>query len=161
MGPVGLIIFCVVVALLVLGLLLREPFAEFRKRRRARARERKRQWRRDRDAARAQRSQERAMNPVRAAARKGPPRWQQVEKRQGGKCWLCGTRIYPDDRRRVAAGEERLGATYPEVDFVVPIVSGGTYELDNARIAHRHCHALRVANPARTTYGAPKRTYSD
>ena len=157
----GLIIFCVVVALLALGLLLREPFAEFRKRRRERARVRKGQWRRDREASRVQRSQVRAMYPARAAARKGPPRWQQVEKHHGGKCWLCGARTYPDDRRRVAAGDERLGATYPEVDFVVPIVSGGTYERDNARIAHRHCQALRVANPARTTYEAPKRTYSD
>lgn len=99
------------------------------------------------------------MNPVRAAARKGAPRWQQVEQRQGSRCWLCETRTYPDDRRRVAAGEERLGATYPTVDYVVPIGSGGTYEFENLRIAHRHCQALRVADSARQKYAAPQRTF--
>jgi 5-methylcytosine-specific restriction endonuclease McrA len=123
------------------------------------AQARKRQWRRDRDAAKAQRRQDRAMSPAKIAARSGPPRWQQVEQRTGAKCWLCGTRVYPDDRMRVKHGGVRLGATYPTVDYVVAIDRGGTYEPDNVRLAHRHCQAARQANPARTQYGRPPRTY--
>lgn len=99
------------------------------------------------------------MNPARAAARSGPPRWQQVAERQGGKCWLCGTRTYPDDRRRTGPGSEQQGATYPTVDYVVPIDQGGTYEQDNVRLAHRHCRDVRVANPARREFGTPPRTF--
>lgn len=154
----GWILFVVVLACLALALLLREPFAEFRSWRRRRAQERKRAWRRQRDLEREMRSGP-AMNPSRAAARKGPPRWQLVAERQGSKCWLCGTRTYPDDRQRVAVGNERLGAAYPTVDYVVAIDKGGTYEQDNVRIAHRQCSERRLANPGRTEFAPPKRTF--
>jgi Ni/Co efflux regulator RcnB len=157
---VGWIIFIVVIALVALALLLREPFAEFRDRRRERAQERKREWRRQREAEKERRRVERAMNPAKAAAKKGPPRWQQVAERQGSKCWLCGTRTFPDDRRRIDVGEERYGATYPTVDYVVALDRGGTYAPDNVRIAHRHCAQVRAQNPARTEFGPPKRTYA-
>jgi len=155
----GLTIIIVLAAVLAAVLLLRGPIGELRTRRRERAQERKREWRRQRDAEKARRSVERAMNPVKAAARKGAPKWQQVAQRQGSKCWLCGTRTNPDDRRRTEDGEDILGATHPVVDFVVPIDRGGTYEYENARIAHRHCRDLRIANPARTEWGSPKRSY--
>ena len=152
-------VLIVVLALVALVLLLREPVGR---------------WRRPASGARAgaqaggpapaaarqaERSRERAMNPAKAAARSGPPRWQQVAERQGGKCWLCGTRTYADDRTRVGTGAERLGATYPTVDYVLPIEQGGTYERDNVRLAHQHCRDLRRANPARREYGSPRRTY--
>jgi 5-methylcytosine-specific restriction endonuclease McrA len=156
---VGWVVFIAVIAIVALTLLLREPVQEFRQRRRVRAQARKREWRRQREAEKERRRVERAMNPAKAAAKKGPPRWQQIAERQGSKCWLCGTRTFPDDRRRVDVGDERLGATYPTVDYLVPIDRGGTYELDNVRIAHRHCRDLRVANPARTDFGTPRRTY--
>jgi 5-methylcytosine-specific restriction endonuclease McrA len=156
---VGWVVFIAVIAIVALTLLLREPVAEFRQRRRERAQARKREWRRQREAEKERRRVERAMNPAKAAAKKGAPRWQQIAERQGSKCWLCGTRTFPDDRRRVDVGDERLGATYPTVDYLVPIDRGGTYELDNVRIAHRHCRDLRVANPARTDFGTPRRTY--
>ena len=60
--------------------LLRGPLRELRHRRAERERARKRQWRKDRDAAKAQRREERAMNPAKAAARSGPPAWQKVAK---------------------------------------------------------------------------------
>jgi hypothetical protein len=157
---VGWIIFIVVIALVALALLLREPFVEFRDRRRERAQQRKREWRRQREAEKERRRVERAMNPAKAAAKKGPPRWQQVAERQGSKCWLCGTRTFPDDRRRIDVGEERYGATYPTVDYVVALDRGGTYAPDNVRIAHRHCAQVRAQNPARTEFGSPKRTYT-
>jgi hypothetical protein len=144
---------------LVLSIVLRKPIIEYRSRRREREKERKRQWRRDKEAARLQRRQERAMNRARAAARKGPPTWQQVEQRQGGKCWLCGKRTFADDWRRTTTGSEQLGATFPSVDYVVPLDSGGTYEIANARIAHRHCQALRRADSGRQLYGTPQRTF--
>jgi 5-methylcytosine-specific restriction endonuclease McrA len=155
----GFTALVVVIAAVALVLLLRGPVTELRKRRRERAQERKRAWRRQREIEREQRRTERAMNPAKAAAKKGPPRWQQVVERQGSKCWLCGTRTFPDDRRRIDVGEERLGATYPTVDYLVPIDRGGTYELDNVRLAHRHCRDLRTANPARQEFGPPKRTF--
>lgn len=99
------------------------------------------------------------MNPVRAAARQGPPRWQQVQQRSGGKCWLCGTRTHADDRRRATDGREQLGATYPVVDFIVPVDSGGSYAFDNARIVHRHCRDLRANDRGRSQYGPPRRTF--
>ena len=156
----GLTVVVILAAVVALVLLLRGPVNELRARRQERERERKRQWRRDRDLAKAQRATQRAMNPAKAAARKGPPRWQQVAQRQGSKCWLCGTRTNADDRRRLEDGSERQGATYPVVEFVVPIDRGGTFEYDNTRLAHRHCSDLRTANPARTEWGPPKRTFA-
>ena len=100
------------------------------------------------------------MNPAKAAARRGPPRWQQVAQRNGSKCWLCGTRTYPDDRRRAGVGTEQLGATYPTVDYVVSIDRGGTYDMGNARIAHRLCAESRLANPGREEFRPPLRTYA-
>lgn len=146
-------------ALAALVLLLREPVGRWRVRRRERERVRKREDRRQRRQAQAERRSERARNPARAAARSGPPRWQQVADRQGGKCWLCGTRTYPDDRRRTGPGSEQLGATFPTVDYVLPIEKGGTYEQDNVRLAHRHCRDVRTANSSRTEFGSPRRTF--
>ncbi len=146
-------------AVVVLALLLREPIAELRRRRRARVQERKREWRRQREADREQRRVDRAMNPAKAAAKKGPPKWQQVSQRQGAKCWLCGTRAYSDDRRRVGPGTDQFGATFPTVDYVVPIDGGGTYDMANARIAHRACAERRRANPGHETFRPPQRTY--
>ncbi len=148
-----------VLALAALALLLREPFTRWRRRRREQEQDRKRENRRQRRRAQAERRSERAMNPARAAARSGPPRWQQVAERQGGKCWLCGTRTYPDDRRRTGPGSEQLGATYPTVDFVLPIEQGGDYQLDNVRLAHRHCRDVRIANSSRREFGSPRRTF--
>lgn len=155
----GWTVFVVVATVFALALLLREPIAELRLRRRERARERKRQWRRERDAERAQRRSDRAMNRAKAAARKGAPTWQQVVQRQGAKCWLCGNRTFPEDRRRLDVGREQLGATYPEVDYVVPVDEGGTYLTDNVRVAHRQCRQLRVERRSRTTFTPPKRTF--
>ena len=149
----------VLLAAVALLLILREPFGEWWARRRQREVEKKRAWRRQRELERAQRSGP-AMNQAKVAARKGLPRWQQVAGRQGSKCWLCGTRTYPDDRQRVAAGEERLGAAYPVVDLVLPLDDGGTYDPDNLRIAHRQCSERRVVKPDRTDYRAPKRTFT-
>lgn len=141
-----------------LAVLLRGPLREWSARRERKARERKRQWRRERDEEKERRRTERAMNRDKAAARSGPPTWQQVAQRSGSKCWLCGTRTYTDDRQRTPNGE-RLGATYPTVDYVLAVESGGGYGPDNVRIAHRHCAQARVKNPARTQYGTPRRSF--
>lgn len=130
---------------------------EVNARRAAQAQEDKRTRRRER--RQRARTPENPMNPARAAARRGAPTWQQVAQKQGSKCWLCGTRTYSEDRERDRNGRERFGATYPEVDYVVAIDSGGTYEDDNVRLAHRHCAATRRAKPHLTTFGRPPRTY--
>jgi hypothetical protein len=148
-----------VLALAVLALLLREPIGRWRARRRERQQERKREDRRQRRLAKAERRSERAMNPARAAARSGPPRWQQVAERQGAKCWLCGTRTYADDRRRTGPGSEQLGATYPTVDYVVSIEQGGSFAQENVRLAHRQCRDVRQANTSRREFGSPRRTF--
>ena len=152
----------IVIALLgaaAAGLLLREPLRTWKSHRARQAQERKRQWRKDRDAQKAQRSIDRAMNPAKAAARNGPPALSQVARLHGPKCWLCGTRTFDDDAARDRHGKERLGATYPVVDYVVSIDSGGTFELANARVAHRHCAGVRASRPAQTQFGRPPRTY--
>jgi hypothetical protein len=152
-------VLLVVVALVALALVLRGPIGELRRRREEQARERKREARRQRRDAAAQRRVERAMNPAKAAARSGPPKWQLVAQRQGPKCWLCGTRTFADDRQRTTGGAERLGATYPTVDYVTPVDRGGTYEDTNVRLAHRQCARVRRENPARSEFGPPRRTY--
>lgn len=132
---------------------------EVRQRRSVRAQEAKRERRRERRQRARNPQPERPMNPARAAARKGPPAWQVVGQRQGTKCWLCGRRTHEDDRQRQPNGTYRLGATYPTVVYVTPIDRGGSYDLDNARVAHRHCAALRESDVGRREYGTPKRTY--
>ncbi len=133
---------------------------ELRKRQSRRAQDLKRVRRRERREQRRNPEPEKPMNTAKAAARKGAPSWQQVAQRSGGKCWLCGRRTHEDDRLRQPDGTYRLGATYPAVVFVERIDQGGSYEVENARVAHRHCAALREANPGRTQFGTPKRTYA-
>lgn len=149
----------VVLAVLAATLLLREPIAELRRRRRERERERKRAWRREREAQRARRRVERARNPARAAARRGEPRWQQVAQRQGGKCWLCGTRTDAADSRRLDVGRVQLGDMYPTVDYVVPLGQGGSYEMGNVRLVHRRCRQRRAEGASNTKFAPPKRTF--
>jgi 5-methylcytosine-specific restriction endonuclease McrA len=84
-----------------------------------------------------------------------------VAQQHGGKCWLCGSRTDRDDRRRLGVGREQLGATYPTVDYVLSIDNGGTYEMDNLRIAHRQCRERRQANGSRTEFSSPTRTFGD
>lgn len=148
-----------VLAVVALVILLRGPWREWRRRREERARDRKRAERRERRASREQGNPDRALNKAKVAARTGGPTWQQVAARQGRKCWLCGRGTHEDDRERQRDGSTRYGAAYPCVVFEVPIDQGGTYEVGNSRLAHRHCAALRESNPGRTQYGAPKRTY--
>ncbi len=126
----------------------------------ARRQSQKRQERRERRERARNPNKDRAMNPVKAGAKRGAPTWQQVAKRQGSKCWLCGTRTYADDHRRDASGTDRLGKCFPCVDYVVALESGGTYAESNLRLAHRHCASARRANPALTTFGRPPRTYT-
>ena len=125
-----------------------------------RAHERKRARRRER-RARESRAPERPMNQAKAAARSGPPRWQQVAERQGRKCWLCGTRVYVEDSRRRPDGTSVEGATYPVVDFVLPPESGGSFANENVRLAHRACRDGRARNPKLERFTAPRRTYVD
>lgn len=132
---------------------------EVRRSRAARDHESKRQHRRDRRARARAPIDSTRRNAAKAASRKGAPTWQQVAQRQGPKCWLCGTRTYADDRHRDASGREHLGKTYPCVDLVLAIDSGGTYEDANVRLAHRHCAAARSANPSLTRFGRPPRSY--
>lgn len=146
-------------AIVVLVLALRSPIGELRKHRAGKQQERKRQWRKARDEARARHAREHAMNPKKAAAKSGAPKLSQVVNDSGSKCWLCGTRTFDDDRRRQPNGNERHGATYPVVDYIVALEHGGTHELGNVRVAHQHCAQIRRANPARTQFGTPKRTY--
>ena len=130
-----------------------------RRRRAASAQEAKRERRRERRERARNPQPERPMNAARAAARKGAPTWQVVGQRSGTKCWLCGRRTHEDDRERMPDGSYRLGASYPTVVYVTRIDQGGTYEIENARVAHRHCAALRESNPGRREYGSPKRTF--
>lgn len=133
---------------------------EVHRTRRREAQERKREQRRQRRENVRNPAPERAMNRERAAARRGERSWKQVAQRHGGKCWLCGTRTYEQDRIRDASGRERLGATYPCVDYVVALEAGGSYDDANVRLAHRHCAAARRSNPSLTAFGRPPRTYS-
>lgn len=120
----------------------------------------KRDGRRERAAARERRRVERAMGPAKAAAKKGAPTWQQVAKRHGSKCVLCGTRTFVDDRQRQKGGGDRLGKTYPTVIYLDRLEAGGRADIDNARIAHRHCASVRESQPARQEFGSPPRTFA-
>ena len=133
---------------------------EVRRSRAARDQETKRQRRRDRRAGARAPVEPSRRNSAKAASRRGAPTWQQVAQRQGSKCWLCGTRTYADDRHRDSSGREHLGKTYPCVDLVLAIESGGTYEDANVRLAHRHCSTARRENPSLKQFGRPPRTYS-
>jgi VanZ family protein len=134
------------------------PMQHWSRHRAALEHERKRQRRRERRAAEAA-PPERPRNPARAAARTGPPRWQQVADRQGRKCWLCGARVRPDDRQPGPESQARQGATFPVVDFVVDPEHGGTYAWDNVRLAHVECQRRRRARPHATRFTPPLRSY--
>jgi 5-methylcytosine-specific restriction endonuclease McrA len=76
-------------------------------------------------------------------AREGQPiHWTQVAARDGMACHLCGDECDPDDYTRDGA-TFLAGITYPSVDHVIPLSLGGPHDLDNVRLAHCLCNALR------------------
>lgn len=55
--------------------------------------------------------------------------------RDGGVCYLCGTRCNWND---VIDGN--AGDSYPSIDHVLPLSKGGTHEWTNVKLAHRKCN---------------------
>lgn len=64
-------------------------------------------------------------------------KWQEVAKRDGLVCWICGKPCIP--------GSDKDDC--PSVDHVIPIYKGGTDTFDNVRIAHRGCNRDRSNKP--------------
>lgn len=65
-----------------------------------------------------------------------------VYKNDNGICYLCGGRCDWNDY--VMVGETFIaGNSYPSIDHVFAIASGGTHEWDNVRLAHRWCNSVK------------------
>lgn len=58
-----------------------------------------------------------------------------VMERDGAHCWLCG--------RLVVEGLAPDHPLSPSLDHVIPFAKGGTYTLDNLRLAHHSCNQER------------------
>lgn len=73
-------------------------------------------------------------------------RIQQLLKRDGGACSICGgplnKELGPDDPHAIT------------IDHAVPRAAGGSSELSNLRLAHRKCNQLRGAVPLGVPLGA-------
>lgn len=60
---------------------------------------------------------------------------EQLARRDGWQCWLCGGEVDPDAPPSSPAA--------PTVDHVVPRSRGGRTEPSNLRLAHRRCNGRR------------------
>ena len=61
-----------------------------------------------------------------------------VIRRDGGICYLCGCETDKTDRYMTASGHYACGPKYPTIDHVKPLARGGTHTWENVRLA---CHA--------------------
>lgn len=64
--------------------------------------------------------------------------WRMLYDEDGPTCHLCGLDTDPDD-----VG----GLSYPTLDHVVPLASGGLHERLNTRLAHLYCNSVKGARP--------------
>lgn len=61
-------------------------------------------------------------------------RLKRLTTRDGWDCWLCGQPVDPYD----------LGLHRASADHVLPKCMGGTWALDNLRLAHQSCNGYRA-----------------
>lgn len=69
-----------------------------------------------------------------------------ITARDGYKCALCPTPFAIDD--------------YPTIDHWIPLSKGGTWDLENLKLAHKRCNSLKgdkMPNPDGTIPEAPRR----
>ncbi len=75
------------------------------------------------------------------------PHWAVVARsHESMDCWICSE--VTDPRDFVSDEHFIAGPNYPSVDHIVPVSEGGSGEMDNLKIAHMLCNALRGITPA-------------
>ena len=67
---------------------------------------------------------------------------QEVFRRDGGRCWLCGEQCDPEDFIE-RDGTVICGDLYPSIDHVIPLSKGGEHSWANVKLAHRRCNYLK------------------
>lgn len=70
--------------------------------------------------------------------------WKSVAKRDGMGCHICGDACDPKDFSRVGP-HFKPGITFPTVDHVIPLSTGGTHTWNNVKLAHHLCNSYKGA----------------
>ena len=68
-----------------------------------------------------------------------------VIRRDGGICYLCGCETDKADRYMTASGYYACGPKYPTIDHVKPLVAGGCHTWENVRLACHSCNSKKGA----------------
>jgi 5-methylcytosine-specific restriction endonuclease McrA len=68
----------------------------------------------------------------------------QLLQLQQGKCLFCGLHLRDGDRL--------------EIDHLVPTSLGGTDQIGNLQVLHRHCHDQKTAHDGSTATGRRRRS---
>lgn len=61
-------------------------------------------------------------------------------KRDNGRCYLCGCECSFDDWSLSKKGNLYPGATYPEIEHMIPISRGGLHSWNNVRLSCHRCN---------------------
>jgi 5-methylcytosine-specific restriction endonuclease McrA len=73
------------------------------------------------------------------------PTWQKVAERDGLECSYCPVTCDPTDFEYITRvnGTPHMvcGPTYPTLDHVIPLISGGAHSMDNAALACYRCNS--------------------
>ena len=67
---------------------------------------------------------------------------EKLYQRDSGYCYICGRRCDWNDKED-RSGTIVCGNTYPSIDHVVPLASGGLHSWENVRLAHRICNSIK------------------
>jgi 5-methylcytosine-specific restriction endonuclease McrA len=73
------------------------------------------------------------------------PTWRKVAERDGLECSYCPVTCDPTDFEYITRvnGTPHMvcGSTYPTLDHVIPLISGGAHSMDNAALACYRCNS--------------------
>jgi len=60
-----------------------------------------------------------------------------LRKRDGDNCAICG--------KKVGSGKRLAKTRRASIDHIVPVVKGGTNDLENLQLSHLHCNIAKSA----------------
>lgn len=75
----------------------------------------------------------------------------ELAKRDGDICQICGKRVDWDDYYTNADGYTIYGNMYPSRDHIIPKAKGGSHTWQNMRLAHRICNTREWVNHSTKT----------
>lgn len=70
-------------------------------------------------------------------------KWRDIAERDHMRCQICGRKVDVTDRWVNERGRWCFGRSYPTIDHIVALASGGTDTFDNVQLACKRCNSKK------------------